>query len=255
MKDILAPGGREVLAALAATRLVLAFDYDGTLAPLVPDPACAHLRPSTRRLLAGLMERYPCAVISGRARADVLRLLDGLDLRFVVGNHGTEWGPLDPGLTATAEIVCGWRDLLTERLGACGALGSAVWIEDKGLSLSLHLRAPPGPERERLLQDIDAAVAALECVRRVGGKDIINLVPAGAPHKGQALLQLRARSGCDHALYVGDDQTDEDVFALGEPGWLLTVRVGACPASRAAYCIRAQEEIDELLAALLRLRT
>ena len=55
-------------------------------------------------------------------------------------------------------------------------------------------------------------------------------------------------------MYVGDDETDEDVFALDQPGQLLTVRVGPKRSSSAAYYIRTQAEVDRLLGSLLAFR-
>ena len=76
-------------------------------------------------------------------------------------------------------------------------------------------------------------------------------MPEGAPHKGIALRSARARFKCDTAIYVGDDETDEDVFALDEPGRLLSVRVGSSVRSRADYFIRNQRSIDAFLKTLL----
>ena len=86
-------------------------------------------------------------------------------------------------------------------------------------------------------------------VRLIGGKQVVNILPAGAPHKGLALERARARLGCDTAVYVGDDETDEDVFALDRPGRLLGIRVGRKRSSSAASYVRAQAEIDRLLRA------
>jgi trehalose 6-phosphate phosphatase len=69
-----------------------------------------------------------------------------------------------------------------------------------------------------------------------------------------ALERERDRLGCDTALFVGDDDTDEDVFALDRPGRLLGIRVGRTPASQAPYCLRDQREIDDLLDRLIALR-
>ena len=69
MKHILAAPQRELLAQLAWSNVLLGFDYDGTLAPIVADPARAELRADTRRLLTRLAELYPCVVVSGRAVA------------------------------------------------------------------------------------------------------------------------------------------------------------------------------------------
>ena len=84
---------------------------------------------------------------------------------------------------------------------------------------------------------------------------MLNVLPVGAPHKGLALERARARLGCDTAVYVGDDETDEDVFALDQPGQLLSIRVGRKKSSSAAYCIRSQAEIDALLRSLLAYRS
>ena len=77
------------------------------------------------------------------------------------------------------------------------------------------------------------------------------MLPAEAPHKGLALMRERTRSGCDTAVYVGDDETDEDVFRLDQPGQLLAVRVGRKRGSAAPYYIRRQAEIDRVLRSLL----
>ena len=70
MRHILARANRDVLRQFACSRVLLAFDYDGTLAPIVSDPKQAAMRATTRALLSEIAKRYPCVVISGRARAD-----------------------------------------------------------------------------------------------------------------------------------------------------------------------------------------
>ncbi len=80
---------------------------------------------------------------------------------------------------------------------------------------------------------------------------MVNLLPTDAPHKGIALERARTRFACDTAIYVGDDETDEDVFALDQPGRLLTIRVGQKRESLASYFLRNQGEIDRLLETLL----
>ena len=94
----------------------------------------------------------------------------------------------------------------------------------------------------------------LEDIRMIGGIEVVNLVPADAPHKGIALERERARLRCDTAIYVGDDVTDEDVFALDQPGRLLTIRVGRRLTWRADFFIQAQALIDQLLKTLIGLR-
>jgi trehalose 6-phosphate phosphatase len=245
MRNLLARANREVLEQFACSRTLLAFDFDGTLSPIVRDPDAATMRPSTRRLLLQVARAYPCVVISGRARDDVRRRVRGIALREVIGNHGLE--PGRAGVPAR-RVVRRWMPLLEQRLGTL----PGVAVEDKGFSLAVHYRR--SREKKRARARILAAAATLGEVRLMRGKQVLNLLPAGAPHKGVALEQARARLGCDTAVYVGDDETDEDVFALDQPGQLLAVRVGPKKSSSAAYYIRTQAEIDRLLGSLLAFR-
>jgi trehalose 6-phosphate phosphatase len=245
MRYLLARAHREVLEQFACSSTLLAFDFDGTLAPIVRDPDRAVMRPSTRRLLAQVTRAYPCVVISGRSRADVRKRVRGVPFAEVMGNHGIE---REHAYAPVRREVRRWLPLLEERLG--GIRGVA--IEDKRLSLSVHYRRSRAKKsvRRRVL----AAAAGLGQVRLMGGKQVLNVLPAGAPHKGVALERARARLGCDTAVYVGDDETDEDVFALDQPGQLLTVRVGRKESSSAAYYIRSQIEVDRLLRRFLAAR-
>lgn len=246
MRDLLTERTADLVADIAASRVLLAFDFDGTLAPIVDDPDGAHMRPATSRLFRELCGLYPCVVISGRAKADVLARLDGAAVRHVVGNHGLEAGG---GLDTYAEETQIARRLLEAALG--GARG--LEIEDKRYSLAIHYRRAPGKRAARAL--ITRAIAALpSSMRVVEGKQVVNLVPERAPHKGDALLRLRALEQADTAIFVGDDVTDEDVFTLDEPGRLLTVRIGKSARSAAAYYLRDQRTIDKLLSRLVSLR-
>jgi trehalose 6-phosphate phosphatase len=242
MKWILSQEGRPALEALARDRALVAFDYDGTLAPIVDDRTRAELRPETRALLRIVSLLYPTAVVSGRARADVSRRLEGIPLVAFVGSHGAEagFGPVDRAPRAT---VAGWRAAVTPLL----ARAPGVELEDKGLALAFHYRRAP---------DHDAAArAALELAsglpgaRVFGGRDVVNAVPAGAPTKGGAVEELLERTGCRTALYVGDDVTDEDAFRA--PGVTVAIRVGEKAGSAAPWYLRSQDDVDELLRALV----
>jgi trehalose 6-phosphate phosphatase len=253
MKHLLSPRNLPLLERFAWSRALLAFDFDGTLAPIVVDPEAAQMRARTRELLVRAAGLYPTVVISGRTRADTRKRVAGVPLREVIGNHGAERGS-EPGRRPGREAsdVRRWRTLLERQLAAL----PGVFIEDKGLSLSIHYRQSRQKKRARaaILAAVGAIVERQEPVRLMGGKQVVNLLPEGAPHKGMALERARARLACDTALYVGDDETDEDVFALDQPGRLLAVRVGARAVSRATYYLRGQREIDALLGFLIRAR-
>lgn len=242
MKNILSQANLEVLKQFAWSNVLLAFDYDGTLAPIVEDPDRALMRTQTRELLEEATKLYPTIVISGRAKDDARRLLHGVGVSQVVGNHGLEpW----PGTAEPIVQVRRWLSVLMERL----AHFKGVQIEDKNFSLAIHYRR--SREKKKARAAILRAAALLSDVRIIGGKQVINILPHGAPHKGIALERERERLGCDTAIYTGDDETDEDVFTLDQPGRLLTIRVGAKRASAAAYYIPGQANIDTLLRTLI----
>src|ERR1035441_6032607 len=90
MEYILSRASRAILARLALNRTLCAFDFDGTLSPIVEHPAQASMRDRTRILLDRLAALYPCVVISGRSRADLLGRLGSVKLASVIGNHGAE---------------------------------------------------------------------------------------------------------------------------------------------------------------------
>jgi trehalose 6-phosphate phosphatase len=130
---------------------------------------------------------------------------------------------------------------------------AGVDVEDKRYSLAIHYRR--SRRKANAQRAIHQAVTELPGrMRMIPGKHVVNVVPQGAPNKGDALIQLRTLAQADTALYVGDDITDEDVFVLDQPGRLLTVRIGLSRSSAAAYFLRRQREIDTLLAKLSSVR-
>jgi trehalose 6-phosphate phosphatase len=236
---------QHVLCGAIASKALLAFDFDGTLAPLVDDPRRATMRPYTRRLLRRTCRLFPCVVISGRSRADAQSKLQGLGMRCVIGNHGAE---LHHDPAAVRRRVRRWLPVLRAHIPR--ALG--VRIENKRLSVALHYRQ--ARDRHAARRAVLAAAGALKGVRIVGGALAVNLLMQRAPHKGLAVEYARVRLGCDKVVYIGDDATDEDAFAQGPPERLLSIRVGRKQQSAASHYIRDQREIDRLLEALVALR-
>jgi trehalose 6-phosphate phosphatase len=242
MVHLLSAESVEVLAQLAWSRALLAFDFDGTLAPIVTERDAARMRAPTAALFAKLCKLYPCAVISGRSRSDVSRRLGSASVKYVVGNHGLEPGAVSKRFE---------RDVAkaAELLDATFCEWAGIEVEDKRYSLAVHYRNSRNKRAARAA--IHEAVAALPVAMRiVPGKLVVNVLPEQAPNKGTALLALREAEKADTALYIGDDATDEDVFELDQPGRLITIRVGASASSAASYYLRNQREVDKLLTKL-----
>jgi len=246
LKDILTAPNLDLLHQFARSNTMLAFDYDGTLAPIVADARDARMRPRTLSLFDRLAERYPCVVISGRARNDVAERLGSAPVAEVIGNHGLEpWQRMEE-FAAQARA---WVPTLRKGLANL----DGIEVEDKVFSVAVHYRR--APEQDRARQAILDVATRLPPLRVVGGKMVVNLIPVGAPNKGNALIAARDRLGCTSAIYVGDDETDEDVFAIDEREWLLTIRIGATSDSRAAFFLPDQEAVDWLIEELLRARS
>jgi trehalose 6-phosphate phosphatase len=246
MRYVLAADNVDLLAQLAWSQVLLAFDFDGTLAPIVRDRDAAQMRPRTRRLFGRICSSYPCAVISGRSHSDVSGRLGEASPRFVIGNHGIEPGtPLEAYATT---VNAAEQILRTDLAGKPG-----IEFENKRFSLSIHYRRSRRKMESR--EEIEQAVSRLPmAMRSIPGKLVVSLLPAGAPNKGDALVHLRDEAGADTALFVGDDLTDEDIFALDQPGRLQTIRVGPSRQSSAQYFLRSQAEIDVLLEKLVQYR-
>jgi trehalose 6-phosphate phosphatase len=195
----------------------------------------------TRTLLAAVARRWPTLVLTGRARADVLRLLGDIERLEVIGNHGMETARGVVRAEHDAHRIGEWRRHLAAQL----ASHAAIRIEDKQHSLAVHWRESADPDA--MAAHVHAAARQLSGARLVGGKMVLNIVPESAPHKGTALLDELARSGAARALFIGDDVTDEDVFALDAGTRLLTIRVGRDDRSRAAFYLHDRDEVDAVL--------
>jgi trehalose 6-phosphate phosphatase len=244
--DILAKRNLPVLADFAASNVLLAFDYDGTLAPIVSRPERARMSPQTRRLLAKVAERYPCVVISGRRLKDITARLNKIPVWYVFGNLGIE--PVRDDQQAP-ERVRDWVERLTEQLPSHRGLV----IEEKEFSLTIHYRR--ARDKRRAVEAINAAVATLGDARALASPQAVSVVPHGGPDKGVALQHARRLFACDTAMFVGDDGTDEDAFGSDDPSRLLGIRVGASQTTAARFHLRRQSDIDALLATLIAMRT
>jgi trehalose 6-phosphate phosphatase len=248
MRNLFTPGNIKLLEALSFTPTLYAFDFDGTLSKIVRSPQCASIKSSTDALIRKLAERAPVAIISGRSIADLRT-----HLKFVpphlIGNHGLEGLGTRPDALVMAQKICvDWRQYLSGHLSS-EDLKSGMEVEDKTFSLAIHYRKCSAKKKAKL--DILGVAANLNPKPRIIlGKCVVNLLPPGAPHKGVALVELMLQIGIRSAFYIGDDDTDEDVFSLPNAR-IFTVRVRDKATSQAQFYIQEQYEIDRLLKTIL----
>jgi trehalose 6-phosphate phosphatase len=244
MQPLFSDAGRQRLDQISRDRLLCAFDFDGTLAPIMSRPEEVRLPGAVREKLLRLSVHAPVAIITGRALDDIWKLLD-FTPAFVVGNHGMEGVPGWEERAAVHERHCAtWKAQLEQVLAnATGTDGIA--IEDKRYSLSVHYRAAPDPVRAAAFLD-EACAGLAPKPRLVAGKCIVSLVGEDAWHKGNALEALMEMTGASGAVYAGDDVTDEDVFRIRRPD-LLSVRVEHSTASAAEFFVPHSQDMEQLL--------
>jgi trehalose 6-phosphate phosphatase len=249
MKYLFTGIGRQVLESLSFTRTLYAFDFDGTLAPIVSDPEQAGLSTETSRLLNELAQIVPTAIISGRSIAD-LQTRVKINGNLLIGNHGVEGLGVKKDAIAKAKGICqGWSLQLDRDWGALKS-DSGTFVENKIYSLALHYRRSRNKKKAKL--ELFSKIEKLQPAPRVIlGKSVMNLIPSGGPHKGVALLEAMMKLDLKCALYIGDDDTDEDVFSLPD-NRIITARVGQKKTSQAQFFVKRQSEINRLLRLLIK---
>ncbi|MCE1226417.1 MAG: trehalose-phosphatase [Geobacteraceae bacterium] len=242
MNDIFSKTGLESLHGFITTQTLLAFDLDGTLAPISPEPDQIEVPDVLQHELQMVMQHLPIAIITGRSRRDALRFL-AFTPTYLIGNHGAEGLPIWKAAEARfTKLSQGWK---LQMLQCLETSDTGILLEDKGTSLSVHYRHADNQEQTiaRLREIINRLTPT---PRVVGGKCVLNLVPQDAPNKGDALLELMTQTGREQAIFVGDDVTDEDVFSLGSNS-IFTIRVGKNDTSQADWFVAEQAEVLKLL--------
>ncbi|MDX2252539.1 MAG: trehalose-phosphatase [Nitrospira sp.] len=241
---LLSEEGRQALKTATDRPILYAFDFDGTLAKISRERRSVKLAPTTHEWLTELAKRASCAIVSGRALDDLRPRVNGA-VSHLIGNHGVE-GPLTPPVALQkAERTClEWMTQIDRDLAGLFK-DTGVEVENKRYTLTFHYRCAKdlaAVERTLVLL-LDRLTPA---PRLIGGKASVNALPPGNIGKGAATLDLMVHLRCRGLFFVGDDETDEDVFGLGE-GLIMGVRVGHEAGSRARYYLKHQDEIEDVI--------
>lgn len=224
---------RELRTRLAhLPQLLVASDFDGTLAPLVDRPARAALSPESRQVLVNLAARHPrvrLAFLSGRSLADLEpRLGIGLEQTILAGNHGLElrgaglnW--IHPASIAARPHLESLAAQLHQNLDHI----AGVEVEDKGASLTLHYRRMLESSIPMLRTIVEGLVLPVD-LRMHEGKMAFEFRPRVEWNKGSAMRRILQRLNLtdEATVFLGDDATDEDVFCELETT-AITVYVGS----------------------------
>ena len=230
---------RSALTAFAARpRVLVAVDFDGTLAPLVPDPLQARALHGGLEALreAAALSGVTTAVVSGRdlATLEMLTAIGPDDGITLIGSHGAQTNRGDRvGLGSAAgsvlldEAATALLQTLRDELEAIRSRYPAVRLEYKTAAVVLHTRDVEPSAAEGATKAAHEAGRRHPGVHATPGKEVVEL-SVSAADKGSALAELVRASNSEATLYVGDDETDERAFAALHPlSGDLTVKVGA----------------------------
>jgi trehalose 6-phosphate synthase/phosphatase len=245
---MLTPQARQQLIAdyHHSRRRLLLLDYDGTLMPFFARPEGAQPTENLLALLTGLAAdpNNSVVIISGRCRATLESWLGSIDLGLVA-EHGAwlkekEWELLEP-------LAVEWKEEIRSILEMHMDRTPGSFIEEKECSLVWHYRkadAALASMRARELRDALLHLTANLDLGVLEGSKVMEIKHIGV-NKGRAAQRWLGKEQWDFILAIGDDVTDEDIFAvLPESAYALKVGLGP---SKARFNIASQHEVRELL--------
>ncbi|PRY11943.1 trehalose-phosphatase [Pontibacter ummariensis] len=245
----------DIPGLIAGKKPAVFLDYDGCLSPIVKDPDAAVLTQEMRDTLQRLAKVCSVAVVSGRDRANVEKLVQ-LDNLYFAGSHGfdisgpgnmhTEPGGAKEALPALEEADKVLKEKLQDVEGA--------FVERKRYAIAVHYRNVAEAKVDRVKQVTEEVLQQYPQLKEGLGKKIIELKPNLNWHKGKAVLWLMEELGLNQPdvvpLYIGDDITDEDAFATLQ-GQGIGILVGEHDDKTAAeYRLEDVEDVQAFLETL-----
>jgi trehalose-phosphatase len=264
MADAARPLHTAVAAFAARPRVVVAADFDGTLAPFVTDPMKARALPGAIEALkaAAALEAVTVALVSGRDLA-TLAALTGLgpdDDVVLIGSHGAQaslQGPADLHSALEKDLLdedaAARLSLVHDELEAVRSRYPAARLELKPSAVALHTRGVEPSVAAAAASEARAVGERHPGVHVMPGKDVVELTVVEA-NKGSALVALARSTESDATLYLGDDVTDERAFeALDPASGNVTVKVGEGPTA-AAFRVPDPTSVVGLLGLFVELR-
>ncbi|MFC9603709.1 trehalose-phosphatase [Streptomyces niveus] len=263
------PAGTEGLAALLARpgKALVALDFDGTLADIVPDPEQARAHPGAVPALVALAPHVASvAVITGRPADVAVRYggfagVPGLEHLVVLGHYGAERWDAVSGAVQAPEPHPGVAAVRAELPGLLAESDSwqGAWIEEKGRAVAVHTRRATDPQGAfDALREPLAGLAARHGLMLEPGRLVLEMRPPGVD-KGVALREYVDEIGAETVVYGGDDLGDLPAFAAvdslrgnGHPGLLLCSGTGEVPelAAKADLVLPGPGALTDFLAAV-----
>ncbi|MCE7060356.1 bifunctional alpha,alpha-trehalose-phosphate synthase (UDP-forming)/trehalose-phosphatase [Dyadobacter sp. CY343] len=233
----------------ASSDRILFFDYDGTLAPIVADPAKAIISEDVKKLIGEIAKRDTVVIVSGRDKQFLGDLFNDLPVH-IIAEHGAlvktkgseEW-------VMNADYEEGWKESIRPIMDMYAKRCPGAFVEEKETSLAWHYRTADEKEyatrrAQELLWQLKNYIQPELNLQVIDGNKVVE-VKKTAFNKGTATRMFVDNGNYDFVLAIGDDTTDEDMFeAL--PDTSFTIKIGD-DLSAARNHIRSQEEVFHFL--------
>lgn len=245
----------DALGLIATTpHLLVALDFDGTLAPEVDHPLEARALPEASEAILRLLALpdTSVALISGRALDSLEHVAQVPASVLLVGSHGVEYRIGGETEVALSDAEREQRAIVSTILHEVAAHYDAVRVEEKPAGLALHTRLASDDVTAEAQAEVRRRVAAETMgVRERVGKNVLEFAVRSAS-KGDGIHRLRALTGATAVFFAGDDVTDEDAFGVLAPGD-FGLKCGA-GATAAAHRVGAPADVAHVLEDLAELR-
>lgn len=250
----------EIASRLHGKKCMLLLDFDGTLAPLVPNPSDAKASPQTFEVLQRCIDTFSVvAIVSGRKLTDIAQFVP-IQKIWAAGSHGLEWHTGEESHsveTPPAQVQA--IESVRKALTALTREYEGTIFEEKNHCVAVNYRALSEQDAEAFrahAHEITAPYESTNTLRVMDGLHTFEAVPALDWNKGEcSKMLLRLANEQEHTelvpMYIGDAITDEDAFRALRDG--ITIRVGEDTESAAEYFVPAQEDVDEVLTRLCNL--
>jgi trehalose 6-phosphate phosphatase len=245
----------EVEKLLKTRPFGLVTDVDGTISWIAPTPDEAVVSPMCRRYLTALVDKLDLvAAISGRSLNEVMGMV-GIEGLVYVGNHGLEaWSRGVPEMWPGSEQ---YVDTITTAIDVIKSMANieGLFIENKGLTASIHYRNSPNTEaaRSMILSAAESLTNAYN-LKVTEGRMVVELRPNIDVNKGTALKSLIHKYSLSGVIYLGDDVTDVDAFEAlhdsGVNGIAIGVSSNEAPPqlyAKADFVIHGVSEVERFL--------
>ncbi|MCK4912364.1 MAG: trehalose-phosphatase [Candidatus Omnitrophica bacterium] len=237
-------------------KIVFFLDYDGTLTPIVSRPDLAVISKEMRETVKELSQKYTTAIVSGRMREDVEKLV-GIPGLIYAGSHGFDIkGPevvmVEPQAEQTIPLVFKVIEKLKKELSGI----DGMIIEEKKFSTAVHYRLVS--EEDKILKIkilVEEIIQENKTLRLMEGKKVFEILPAIDWNKGKAVKWVMNALGINwedySVVYIGDDTTDEDAFRTVCTRGTSILVSDKSKASAADFVLSSPKEVKELFERIL----